>query len=374
MSLAQACGVPIWSLTMKHLFLLFIVMWANTAVHARSYVAVDLGALSWGFTAFSGKGMNINSAGQLAGAYYDTSTALSAAALFNPQTQAITLIPGVGGEGSFGTGINDAGNVIGYSFVGDRTTAFFYDGTEVKELGTLGGKSSAAMAMSSTNYVTGESDVDGERHAFLWDGSSMVDIHSSTGDLSIGRSVSSNGYVAGLMSVNGTNQAFFWDGTSMQSLTEATSSGEAVNSRGQVAGVFYSETATSSHAFFWDDGVFVDLGTLGGSFSNAQSINEQGWIAGYSTNGLGRTGAFVYRDGQMSALPGIGGVSASLSEAWYINDAGDVFGYVDGHAVKWTLVPEPASSVFMLAGLAAAGVLARRRRDLKAIRDVSVVS
>ena len=40
------------------------------------------------------------------------------------------------------------------------------------------------------------------------------------------------------------------------------------------------------HAFRWEHGVLTDLGTLpGGNFSEAHSVNAQGWIAIGGTNG-----------------------------------------------------------------------------------------
>ena len=56
---------------------------------------------------------------------------------------------------------------------------------------------------------------------------------------------------------------------------------------GQVVGS--SETASRQmHAFLWQDGVMIDLGTLGGGDSRAFGLNNQGQIVGESDIGRGR--------------------------------------------------------------------------------------
>ncbi|MFZ0800175.1 MAG: hypothetical protein WCA13_09460 [Terriglobales bacterium] len=87
-----------------------------------------------------------------------------------------------------------------------------------------------------------------------------------------------------------------------------------------------------THAFQWRDGTKTDLGTLpGGSSSAAFSINSAGWIAGNSENGetdplisgLPEVRAVLWKDGQIRDLGTLGG-STSFSQA--INDRGQITG------------------------------------------------
>jgi probable HAF family extracellular repeat protein len=68
-----------------------------------------------------------------------------------------------------------------------------------------------------------------------------------------------------------------------------------LNDRGQVVG--YSTTASGeTHAFLWKDGVMIDLGTLGGTCSNAYAINRSGQIVGSSTTDSGESHAVLWEE------------------------------------------------------------------------------
>ena len=67
-----------------------------------------------------------------------------------------------------------------------------------------------------------------------------------------------------------------------------------------------------------------NLGTLGGAVSQAKAVNRQGHVVGTSQDALGRTRAFVWRDGAgMVDLSPPGGVHTSAND---INDLGAIAG------------------------------------------------
>jgi probable HAF family extracellular repeat protein len=69
----------------------------------------------------------------------------------------------------------------------------------------------------------------------------------------------------------------------------------------------------------------IDLGTLGGSSSGANGINDSGQVVGWAyPAGNGAEHAFLYSGGAMSDLGTLGG---TISGASGINDSGQVVGY-----------------------------------------------
>jgi probable HAF family extracellular repeat protein len=130
----------------------------------------------------------------------------------------------------------------------------------------------------------------------------------------------------------------------------------AINNRGWAAGSSYLPGDQAVHAFLWRNGIFTDLGTLGGpdSFSaEAPVLNDSGVIAGYSDtltpdpNGedVCSDGThliclpFVWQKGVMTALPLLGG---NNGQPGGINNRGQIVGTSE------TANPDPTCSLFFL--------------------------
>ena len=71
------------------------------------------------------------------------------------------------------------------------------------------------------------------------------------------------------------------------------------------------------HAFEWSNGTMTDLGTLGGNFSQGDSINLSGQVVGSADTSAGSS-SFLWNGTKMTALSGV--------SAYGINDSGQIAG------------------------------------------------
>lgn len=279
----------------------------------------------------------------------------------------------VGGM-SYATGINNNGQVVGWSAGFDTTTgttAFIWDSTnKMQSLGTLGGSRSAATGINNAGQVVGyaktSSDAD---HAFLWNnGSTMHDLGSPfMGTNSVAYAINNSGTIGGtgqtdVKDTQGkyTNyEAATWTGGSATALKPLSTVGfeswggpvsqvYSINDSGVKVGKSsfgapYGDDNgdPASHAVLWGtDGTITDLGTIGKCdaisgvcASSAFGINAAGQVVGVSgdsTNANLRP--FIYSNGQMKDLGTLG--TATNGYAYAINNNGQVVGYSSDFKIK----------------------------------------
>jgi probable HAF family extracellular repeat protein len=226
------------------------------------------------------------------------------------QSQAsLVELGSLGGSEGEARGVNDAGQVVGWSRTASaELRAFLWQDGVMSDLGI---PDSVARAINEHGDIAGYYQVSGNDHAFLRRGGLLF-------DLGIGRGYALNerGDVVG-ESVLG---AALWTNSTRIDLGllagASTCWAFGINNRQQVVGGCI--VGSTRRAFLWDSGQMQDLGTLGGSYAEAKSINERGQIVGGSTAttipGQAFLRAFLWERGVMSDLGTLGGsYSAALA-------------------------------------------------------------
>lgn len=248
----------------------------------------------------------------------------------------LTDLGTLGGDFSTANALNNAGQVVGYSYTAAGSErAFLWQSGVITDLGTLPGYTvgSQAYDINSVGQVVGTSSNGGfSVHAFLWQNGTMTDLGSLLGgNYNAAYDINDAGQIVGEASTPGDTAAYAFlrqpDGTVTNLGTlpgYAMSTANSINNAGQVVGVAWTATH-SGRAFLWQGGVMTDLGTLP-SYTNssyAHDINNTGQVVGYSTNASGTNRAFLWQSGVMTDLGTLGGAD---SAAYGINDTGQIVG------------------------------------------------
>jgi probable HAF family extracellular repeat protein len=282
-----------------------------------------------------------------------------------------------GNNNSYANWVNASGAAVGESENGsiDPLTGFpevaavvWKDGRMIN-LGRLGGYESEALAVNDKAQVVGfatnaipdsllfpfafiAETLGTQTRAVLWDKGVIRDLGTLGGPDAAAFSLNNRGQVLGYSYTNSTINpatglpmihAFLWEDGKMIDL--GTLGGTLVNpsfinDRGQVVGSSNLAEDQEAHPFLWDRGKLTDLGTLGGNFAGAGWINDNGEIIGGSTPpGDNAFLGFFWKNGVMTNIGTVDGDLCSFPR--YINSRGQVVGLSNdcqgnvSHAFLW---------------------------------------
>lgn len=253
---------------------------------------------------------------------------------------AFSLVPGeititdlgtLGGEPGAALDVNDAGQVVGFSFTpAFERHAFLWQNGTMTDLGTLGGTFASAHGINDAGQVTGISrPAAGGLRGFVWQNGIMTDLGVSV-TLADRLVTNELGQIVGSAVFGTLRHAFSWQNGTTTDLGAlpgyVRSAALAVNDVGQVVGFSSDPRLVDVRATLWQDGTIIDLDPTGSS-SIAIAVNNSGQVL---VNGGG--GAFIWQNGSRTDLGSLGG---GFTDASAINDLGQVVGVSNGHAFLW---------------------------------------
>jgi probable HAF family extracellular repeat protein len=248
----------------------------------------------------------------------------------------ITDLGSLSGHGAAARGVNDMGDIVGYSWVpaapgepSGGNHAFLWQNGVMRDLGLAPGTSPYSPNSQGVTVNDRGTVLAGDWNNNAWlvtDGTwTSLGTHDPT-------AMNRSGVVIGhYWNGRGSSSYMLRDGvfTDLGGFGGSNTVAFAINDKSVVTG-FAEMPAGNQHAFVYD-GTLRDIGTLGGAASYAGDINNHGVVVGRSLDASGATRAFIWdeRGGMRALLP------QANAFASYINDHGVVVGYINNRAYQY---------------------------------------
>lgn len=246
------------------------------------------------------------------------------------------------GGSSHATGINNAGQVVGYAStsttIGSPYSGFVYSNGTTTSIGPYAGYSTELYDINNSGVAVGGAD--NIAAAYTYANGTMTPIPGAP-PLSWPVSINDAGQIAivsAQMINGGSNSSYLYSNgslTNLGSLGGGNTNAADINNLGQIAGGTYT-AAGQQAAFLYAGGTMTNIGRLDGSrITIPTAINDAGTIVGYSFDANENTGykyASIYTNGQWSHL--IPGNRSAV--AYSINNSGAVVGDANGRGFLYS--------------------------------------
>lgn len=303
------------------------------------------------------------------------------------------------------TAINNQGSIVGYwgdSIIGEQP--FIANGNDIKKINgpylipndiNDAGQMAIVKLQIPQSFRYGATgllrDVDGT-FTNLFSARAILGMELNNSGQIIG-----NGAGAGVRNSwfyhNGTANLLFPSEVSRNNTFNIPVTVSSINDKGQIVGFgnllsasenLYSPT---TYGLLWNNPaqnpVATDLSTLGGSYSQANSINNLGQIVGASSSNSRLTSAVIWEENSIYDLNNLidNNLGWELTSALKINNQGQIIGrgYLNGQQRSFLLapvsqsVPEPTSTISLL-GFTAFGLGWQIKRQLSKKKSDRLIS
>jgi probable HAF family extracellular repeat protein len=287
---------------------------------AQRYTVTDLGSLDGGITAAYG----VNNAGQVVGVSYVRSgnNAVPHAFMWSQGTMRdLGLLPGT--TNCWTTAINDSGTAVGVCANASTSEAFVWTADS--------GITALPVARASmANGINSQGDIVGESAggAFVYSNGVVENLGPG-----VAAGINDQGQIVGWSS--GGFRPVLWDGDGQHDLGTLDGTDTVGVARGISNDGFPVGRSTTDepgvHAVLWNREGIENFSTLGGNFAEGVAISKN-LIVGMSTTEFGDTHAFLY-DHDGPGYPVDLNDLIPAGSGWVLQGAGGV--NLDGQIVGW---------------------------------------
>jgi len=235
-------------------------------------------------------------------------------------------------------GTNNAGQIVGASFVDDLPIfhPFVWGiGEEAIDMGTFGGSDGKARNVNNHGVAVGFAQDQEVNRAFMWTPETeKIALGNLGGTASWAYAINDNAQICGYASTGIVQHAFIWEDGVMTDLSisfpDEWSFAWGINNHGVVVGEFRNNAA------MWKDGEYIDLGPNGTAFD----INDHEQVVGTGA------GPSMWVDGVWYALSKSGFGKKGI--AYAINNKSEVVGFTSQGPQQFAFIWTPQKGLRIL--------------------------